>query len=43
MPWDCVLKKNLLKSVLMSPMNNAWDPHKKTLDAENFHFSAIQT
>ena len=27
-PWDPVLKKNLLKKVLACPVNGAWDPHK---------------
>ena len=28
-PWDPILKKNLLKSVLVGPVNSAWDPQKK--------------
>ena len=29
MPWDLILNKNLLKSVLMDPINSTQDPLKK--------------
>ena len=38
-----ILKKILLKSVLVGPMNSARDPHKKTQTHMSAIFNAIQT
>ena len=42
-PWDPILKKNLMKSVLAGLVNSAWDPLKKTQTHTSVVFSAIQT
>ena len=43
MLWDPILKKNLLKSALASPMNSAQDPHKKCSCQHKCKHSCIQT
>ena len=42
-PWDPVLKKILLKSILAGLVNSVQDPHKKTQTCPSVVFSAIQT
>ena len=43
MPWDLILKKNLLKSVFAGLVNSAWDPHKKHSPFTNANAFCIQT
>ena len=43
MPYDPVLKKNLVKKVLAGPVNNAQDPHVLNAAADVVDFIAIQT
>ena len=43
MPYDPVLKKNLVKKVLTGPVNSVQDPHVLNAAANVVDFIAIQT
>ena len=43
MPWDLVLKKNLLKSVFAGLVNSAQNPHKKRSPFTDANVFCIQT